>query len=222
MLKEKIAFFDFCETLVNFQTADAFVNFVREESNKKSMICFEIIQLVLRRLKLIRIVDFLTKNKASFNKRIKLFQLRGFSKDELERYAQKYYQLVIKPNFINDTISLLIELRDNGWKIVIVSGGYDIYLKEFAKEYGVVKVLSTKIEFKKGICTGKMLGKDCLRNNKVEIMNNNYDSRSIISKSFSDSITDVPFLKWADEGYVVSKNKHQKWVDNYEFNEIIW
>lgn len=221
-MKEKIAFFDFCETLVNFQTADAFVDFVRAETNKKSMICLEGIQLVLKRLKLIRIIDLLTKKTMSINKRIKLYQLRGFSKEELDRYAQKYYLQVIKPNFINETISLLIELRDNGWKIVLVSGGYDIYLKEFAEEFGVSQVLSTKIEFKSGVCTGKMLGKDCLRYNKVEIMNKNFDSHSIISKSFSDSITDVPFLKWTNESYVISNNKHQKWVDNYEFNEIIW
>ena len=32
---KKIALFDFCETIANFQTADAFVDFVRFNENKK-------------------------------------------------------------------------------------------------------------------------------------------------------------------------------------------
>ena len=37
LYREKVAFFDFCETLVDFQTADAFCDYVRERTKKTKM-----------------------------------------------------------------------------------------------------------------------------------------------------------------------------------------
>ena len=34
-MKNKVAFFDFCDTLVDFQTGDAFIDFIRENTKKK-------------------------------------------------------------------------------------------------------------------------------------------------------------------------------------------
>jgi phosphoserine phosphatase len=49
------------------------------------------------------------------------------------------------------------------------------------------------------------------------------ETNIIYSKSivYSDSITDLPLLKWADEAVVISKSKSQLWANDFGFKEII-
>ena len=218
----KVALFDFCETIANFQTADAYVDYVREKLDDKRMCWLEKVQNFLRKIKIIQIVEKITRYNYSINKRIKLLQLRNQSYEELQLLAGEYYQEVIKPNFIPIMMEKLLDLQKQGYTVALVSGGYDIYLRYFMEDYGLDDLISTKIGFKNGNCTGKFDGIDCLREGKTILLDNYFDSKPEYCVAFSDSQSDVPFLRWADEAHVVSKENHQKWVENYNFNEIIW
>lgn len=220
--KENVALFDFCETIANFQTADAYVDFVREKLNDKRMCKLEHMQNLLKKIKVIQIVEKITRYRFSINKRIKLLQLKGHSYSQLQAMAKDYYQERIKPNMIPDMLDKLLDLKTNGYSILLVSGGYDIYLRYFAEEYTLSGVISTRIGFKDNICTGKFDGIDCLRDGKIKLLNKHFVSRPLYSIAFSDSISDLPFLKWVDNGFVVSRNTTQKWANEYHFNEIIW
>lgn len=218
----KVALFDFCETLVNFQTADAYVDFVREKIQDKRMLRIERIQNYLTRIKIVQFIEIITRYRYSINKRIKLLQLRGLQLETLQTLAKDYYLDKIKPNFIPDLLDRLIKLRNEGYIVLLVSGGYDIYLRFFVDEYSLTGLISTRIGFKGNVCTGKFDGIDCLRDGKTILLNNYYSDKPTYSIAFSDSITDLPFLKWVDEGYVVSRNKSQKWAKDNQLNEIIW
>ena len=218
----KVALFDFCETIANFQTADAYVDFVREKLNDKQMYKMERMQNLLKKIKLIQIAERITGNKYSINKRIKLLQLKGQSYLLLQELAKEYYQERIRTNVIPEMLNKLLELKAEGYKIILVSGGYDIYLSYFVNEYSLSDVISTRIGFKNNICTGRFDGVDCLRDGKTFLLDRYFDSRPKYSIAFSDSISDLPFLNWADEGVVVSKVKSQKWAKDNNFNEIIW
>lgn len=218
----KVALFDFCETIANFQTADAYVDFVRERLQDKRMRRLELIQNILIKLKFIQVIEKITKYRFSINKRIKLWQLRGLRFEELRGLAKEYYQCRIRSNFISDILDEMLKLKEKGYSVLLVSGGYDLYLNFFSDEFGVTDILSTKIEFHKGICTGKIDGKDCLGDEKVKQLNKYFKTKPDYSVAFSDSISDLPFLKWAKEGFVVSRNKHQSWCNINNLNEIIW
>jgi len=221
--KENIAFFDFCETLVNFQTADAFVDYVADRSQSIRMKKIESIRRWLYSHHIITMLTLLSFTRVSVNKKIKLFQLKGFSRSELEMYAMDYYINMIKPNIIQPVLMKMLHLQNLGYKIIIVSGGYDIYLKYFAKDYGIEHVISTRLGYNDNdCCTGRFDGIDCLYKNKVRLLNICFQKEKLYSIAFSDSSSDIPFLSWADEGYVISKDRHQKWLDNYNFKEIIW
>lgn len=219
---KKVAFFDFCETLVNFQTADAFVDFVRTKTKRHSMVVLEKVHKFMRKLRVIAVLEKLTGGRRSINKRLKLLQLRGFSRMEIDNYAKAYYEERLKPNFIAPLIDELKRLQRDNWEIVIVSGGYDVYLKLFVEEFGVQNLISTKIKFKGKKCLGEMDGSDCLYENKTKALNQLYDRDTLQSVSFSDSMSDLPFLSWTNEGVVVSRLTHKDWVDDYKFKEIIW
>ena len=67
---KKIAIFDFCETLVDFQTADAFVDYVREHTDELSVRRKEKINLILRKYKVTRIAEKITSSKYSIEKKM--------------------------------------------------------------------------------------------------------------------------------------------------------
>lgn len=219
---DRVALFDFCETLVNFQTADAYVDYVRQKLHDKRMHGLERLQIRLRRIKLIQLFDKITRYRYSINKRIKLWQLKGHQLSELDELAKGYYMEKIRPNLIPEMVEKLLELKSNNYSIVLVSGGYDIYLRCFAEEYELNGVISTKIGFKNNVCTGKFDGYDCLRDGKVKLLNNYYLSKPKYCCGFSDSSSDIPFLRWVNDGFVVSRINHQEWSTQNNFKEIIW
>ena len=220
--KRKIAFFDFCETLVNFQTADAFVDFVREKTQNPRMLRVKKWTDLLVRIKLIKLVEKLTRYRLSINKKLVLWQLKGFEYSVLDLLAEEYYKYRIKPNFIIPIVQELLARKSEGYEIVLVSGGYSIYLKYFAHEYGISNVISSTIGFENNVCTGRFGSIDCLFENKTKLLNQQYDKNALQSVAYSDSKSDIPLFKWANEGYVVSHNISQRWINNYKLNEIIW
>ena len=207
----KVALFDFCETIANFQTADAYVDYVRNNSRRSSSRIYKIIHTILAKTRVIKLLSILLP-KSSINKRIYALQLRGIPSSELDFLGKGYYEDIIRPNLIHPVIEELKRLQEKGYRIVLVSGGYDLYLKYFANEYGISNndLICTNFIFSKGVCTGRFLGKDCLYEEKVRRLNLKMKSNQRGSIAFSDSQSDAPMLEWADEGIVVrnvNKNK---------------
>lgn len=221
-VSDKVAFFDFCETLVDFQTAGAFVDFVREEINDRRVNFRNLCFVYLRKLRIISLIDQKTHWKYSLNKRLKLYQLKGLDIKLLEHLAERYYIEKIRVKFIPDVLNKLKELQVDGFSVGLVSGGYGIYLKYFVEEFGLQFCYSSNIGFSKGRCTGRMVGLDCMRENKIVIVSEKYSVPPAESQFYTDSKSDLPLLNWVKDGIVVSKGKHQKWIDNYNFKEIIW
>ena len=189
------------------------------------MIIYEKIQVLLQKTRVIQVLEMLIRHRYSINKRIKLYQIKYFSDVEIDRMALKYYLTEIKPNLIVATMKELDKLRQDDYIICIVSGGYDVYLKFFAEEFKIDKLLCTKVEFKNGKCTGKIYGNDCMMEEKTRQMNNAFPpDRFCSSVSFSDSPSDIPMMKWTDEAYVVL-NKYRavpQWVTKNKFNVLLW
>lgn len=222
MKKEKVAIFDFCDTLVDFQTADAYVDFVRETKRKFSIVFKYYLFNFLSKIRFLDALEFLTHWRESIHKRFYLWQLKGVSEAELELLSLRYYNERVRTHLIDQTISLLKEYQSRNIQIWIVSGGYSIYLKHFVREFDVDRLICSNIKMKNGKCIGKLDGLDCLNDNKVVLLKDavpNYNEYIFIA-SLSDSITDIPILSFAHEGIVISHSP-QLWAKEKCFNEII-
>lgn len=217
---EKVALFDFCETIANFQTADAFVRFVQEHSNKTNRL-YSILYSTLNRLKYFGIMRRIMPQK-NIEKHFILRILKGMSYVELNMFARQYYDKVVKKNMIQPIINELVRLKNEEYRIYLVSAGYDIYLKYFVEDFSVDGLLCTKIAFKEGVCTGCFDGKDCMYDYKVESVKSNIQGDPSNWFAFSDSITDLPLLELVGKPIVVSKRKSQKWAENRNYKQIIW
>lgn len=217
----KIAFFDFCETIANFQTADAFIDYVRSKEKRRSVYFYYKLYTLFRTFRIIQLLSIIFPKK-SINKKMYALQLRGIQLKELELLAERYYYEKVRPNLIVATINELINLRNNNVRIVLVSGGYDLYLKHFAKEYGILEsdIISTSFKISNGRCTGLFNGNDCLYEEKVKRLNEHYKEYKCCSIAFSDSKSDLPMLEWANEAIVVRERNKNKWNNN--FKELVW
>jgi len=222
----KFAFFDFCETLVNFQTADAFVDYIRSVKNSFYMRFLEIVLNVLKKIRIIAALNKLLP-RSTIGKRIKLLQLRGLEYDELNKLAESYYRKLIRPGFIKPVITEMQKLKEQGYEICLVSAGYSTYLKYFAAEFQINHLIATEIKFNNSgkICKGSISGKDCIGIEKVHRLNSYFEVQDVNyheSISFSDSITDLPMLILTGKSIVVSRVRSQSWSQKNKFEEIIW
>lgn len=224
---EKVVLLDFCETVVKFQSADRYVFFV---SDSKPVFSLKLKKLTYKIFVKFRLVRILTRlfPQASVNKKLILYRLKGYSYNELNKLACDYYNSEIKPQIIDSTIKLLREYQSLGYRIIIVSGGYDIYIKFFADDYDIKDVVSSRIGFSSGICTGKLLGKDCLWDNKVILLEQYLKDADIrIDKAnsiaISDSLSDIPILNYVENQIIVHRVDKEKWFEKFNYtNVILW
>ena len=223
---KKLALFDFCETLISFQTADVFVDYVRQKEGNLYMKFLNTFLVALRKAKVIAILNKLFPY-SGISKRIKLLQLKGFTNVRLDSLAESYYQDLIKPNLIAPITKEMNRLIGKNYEVCIVSAGYSLYLKYFTEDYNIKHLIATEIEFDKigTRCLGRISGKDCIHNQKINRINSYFNGQKIDYKksiSYSDSITDLPLLSMTGQGVVVSRTRSQSWSHLYKFKEIIW
>lgn len=220
-----LVIFDFCETLVDFQTADAFIDFVRKN---KPTLRARILEGFFRLTGRLYGWAILHKIRPGypFSKKCKLLQLKGFSRTELVQLAEAYYEAQLVPAripLLHQKMEQHLQAGDTVW---IVSGGYDIYLQVFARKWNLAGVIASRIGFdQQGNCTGTMVGEDCLREAKVNYLNQQFSNTQSIrpgSISYSDSITDLPLLQWTETGVVVSHRVSQSWAKSNHLQELIW
>lgn len=219
-MKDKWALFDFCDTLVDFQTANAFVQYVRKKNPVFWSYCIVLVYKVLSKVRLWKFLNRIFPWSA-IDKRFYLLQLHGFDISKLAEISFEYYKNVIKPHFINTVLEELLCKQKEGYKIAIVSGGYDCYLKHFCRDYNIDLLLCTRISYHRNRCCGTFDGKDCMSAEKVRrIREASINLNGSIA--YSDSITDLPMLQLADKGVVISHNVAQQWAKQNNFQEVIW
>ena len=216
----KVALFDFCETIANFQTADAYVRYVQGHSTPSNT-GIRLLYNILNQSRILGVVRRI-KPKGSIDKRFILKQMKGRTYEEMDRLAENYYNNMIRPNMIEPVVLELKRLQSEGYAIYVISAGYDIYLKYFVLDFKIDGLLSTKIGFKNGICTGLFDGQDCMFEYKIDYINSMIKGDHSQWFAFSDSVTDLPMLELVGHPVVISRGKSQKWAEKKGFKQIIW
>ena len=215
----KYAFFDFCGTITKTQTADRFVYFVIKETNyKNNYYC--LIQLALKVLN-IKLLNKIINKVFKINllkKKLILLQLKGISKKVIDELSLKYYEILKNELHIN--IVQKIKSFSNSHKVILISAGYNPYIEHFVKDHNISVRICNRFKYKDLVFSGKIDGDDIYGRNKINILKKyikDYDYNN--SFSYSDCISDLPLLKFAKNGFVISNVKHN-WIINNGLNWI--
>ena len=219
---EKIVLVDFCETIANFQTLDPFLEYVIRKVNpqKYYWICSPAVtnlcSVMTRIMQHVGITYYVYKH-------LLVKQLKGLGYNVIVECGKEYYREKVRDNLIAPTVELLRELQKEQYRIVILSGGSDFYIRCFADEIGIRDVLSAELVFSGSVCTGKIKN-ECLGEDKVIILKKYIEEEKIagvFSIGISDSQSDIPMLMLCKRKIVISHHKHQNWLTN-NMEEIIW
>lgn len=203
-MNNKIAIFDFCSTLINFETGDRFIEFIIERINNPTL------NKKLEKLQLLKTNFFLRVirkfNRGFFAYKKSLLKLiAGLTKEQISSFAEQYYHDEIKPNVVSVTTNLIKELKEDDYHLVILSAGYSEYISLFAKDFGVDNVIANSFKYHDDIFTGKTMRKDCYGKEKKKRFLEQYkDYKKLIC--VSDSLSDLPIFNIANTKILVLKS----------------
>jgi phosphatidylglycerophosphatase C len=210
MKKKEVIIFDFCETLVPFQTGDEFLKrlIIGHASYKNKITALIITNKIVKKMLSIlnpdkKIRDYL------------LPKIKKIKKDKVNSEARKYAKTVLIPSINIEIEKILENYKINEKKILIVSAGYEEYLRCVFEDQSEIEIIGTKLEYENGFTTGKISGEVCFGEEKVNRIKNdfNFEIDKENSAVYSDCMSDFPMFslvskkKWLVK---LPKNKNQK------------
>jgi HAD superfamily hydrolase (TIGR01490 family) len=199
-----LAIFDFCETITNFQTANEYCKFVLMKESRTGYIFWD---RLLDKVFVYRVFRKLGLKKKLSQKTFLLKGIKGLNKNTIEAYGLAFVEEVIQNNLNQEVFDKFLKHIHNGDLVVINSGGYEPYLKQFATKYNIPYCFSTQFEYQDDLFIGQIKGKDCLGLEKVERMKKTsiLDERFSEIYVYSDSLTDLPIFNLASKKIAVIK-----------------
>jgi HAD superfamily hydrolase (TIGR01490 family) len=124
--------------------------------------------------------------------------LKGIARSTLESLARESFDTALKHDLFPEAVELVHSLRGQGRRVVLATSSLDFIVAPLAEHLGVEGVLATSLEFKDGICTGRLDGVPMFRREKRERVlayASAQGARPSDCGFYSDSIYDLPLLE---------------------------
>lgn len=195
-MPRQVSIFDFCETLVTFQTHDCFVRHYLQ-FRKRWVKVFRWYLLKTLPAKII------FKISGRSPKPYIVGLLNGEAHADVEAFSKLYAKLLIKRT--NQNILELMKSAAEKADIFIVSGGLEVYIEDYLEVLNLpfsVNVLSNKLEVRDGVLTGKYCDVDCMASEKVVRLNAACQKFSVM-EVYSDCMSDAPLFRIAKNAFLV-------------------
>ena len=209
--EEVLAIFDFCQTIASFHTADEFVWFVQKELGKH-LLLFKMLLFVLNKGRLLY---------GGRRKRLILRLMRGISMQTMDELAQKYHVEKIIPSLNREVIAKIHWHQEQKHTLIIVSGGYAVYIRKFATMYNFLKVVANELANNGERYNGEIAGLDCMGENKLYKLQQVVDLEQYNlaeSYAYSDDASDIPLLSLVGNPYVISFGQNIQWATALEYD----
>lgn len=219
---DKYVLLDFCETVVDFQTFDAFLEYVLQSKRPwlyKLCMCKSLVFVLNKMTALLMRIGY----KLYLRKHLLIACTLGMNINALLSCGEDFYKKIVSRHYIRDTIRLIKKFQQDNLKIIVISGGSKFYIDCFAQEYGIKHVISAEFLTLNNKSMG-ILRRECLGTEKM-IMLDDYLMKHNLSGEFeyavTDSKSDMPMIKRAKQAIIISHKNHKSWV-NETMEEIIW
>lgn len=148
-------------------------------------------------------------SRAAFNRQF-FRQYAGFSEDWLWDMGQSLYEDETRERIYKGSAELLQRDRDEGYRLVLVTGGLDFAVAEASKALGFDELLANKMVFSDGIATGRLREPLLAESGKTDAMRDYCRQHSIDLESvraYSDSYSDLAMLEMAAFPTAVNPDK---------------
>lgn len=205
-MKEILALFDFCETITTFQTLSKFLPLAAAHN-----------------------ASFSPRENLARRKR---YQERGLAYPRFEELIDLELGLAqdLAGEFLFDEIltglnpkimQRLFYHQDAGHTVAIVSGGFELYIKEFAKLYKIPHVIAVELQTREQRLTGDIEGIHTMCERKLYKLADRLPLHAYdlsCSYAYSDCVSDIPLLSLVGHATVIDRGRDLRWAQclNYE------
>ncbi|GAA0085650.1 HAD-IB family hydrolase [Clostridium sp. CTA-7] len=136
----------------------------------------------------------------------------GIDEKELTLLIKNFYKDVLEKILYKDAIEMMKNLKQQGYKIYLISASPEFYLREFYAIKEVDMIIGTKFTLKDGKFIRRMQGENCKGEEKVRrlkevLKRDNIDVDYKNSYMFSDSLSDKPLLDLVGNAYLINYKK---------------
>ncbi len=197
--------FDFCDTLINFQTWNAFLKWMyRKYYNRDNKETFLV--KLFKNYPLSIIFDY----KRYLARQIKWIPIK-FINEKIEDFIK-----ILNDNQNGKVVDMMKQHLAKRNEVIIVSAWFNDYIKIWAKQYWIINVYAIELEKNKWKYTWKYVWwLDVYWNNKLKVLKQNFNLEEYNDVIvYSDSLSDLPLFNIATKKYFVCKNskiKVPKW-----------
>lgn len=196
MLKSNtVAAFDFDNTITTCDTLYPFLCFITPSKIKIAAKSFKLLPtLVAYKLGYL-------DNQTAKEKLLTTF-LHNQSIEALKKQGEAFAEKIIPARIKPEALQRLRWHQTQGHYCVLISAGLEIYLHPWAKQMGFDAIQGTKLNAMMGITNGKIDGKNCFGQEKVDrLIQCCGDKKNYTLYAYGDSRGDRELLALADHAY---------------------
>ncbi len=191
-MNQKAAIFDVDGTLVRSDIVDYYLFLIKRAGSRWAR-TWRLAKVVLS-VPYWLLLD--RRDRSIFNDRF-YRSYRGLSAKEMKALASLCFEEVLKRKLINGTVERLRRHREQGDRILLVSGSLDFILEPLARHVGADSVLCARLEEEEESFSGRLSTKPVIGEEKARLVCEFARRESLdLSESFAyaDSESDMPLL----------------------------
>ncbi len=200
------AFFDIDYTIVNGSTSTEFIKYLMEKRLRPLLLFKAAMYLGLHKAGIISYQKMSKKSKLPFIRNLDIKEVKRLSKEAFNNRISK----LISPK----AIEIIESHKKRGHRIVLASATLDFIAGPIA-DWLEADLISTKVHVKDNRITGRLDSPVCYGRDKAKMVLSYAKTNNIeLSRSYgySDSLSDVPFLKLFGKPYLVNPDKDSEKV----------
>ena len=191
--KKTLALFDFDKTVTDKDTFLPFMFFSFGYVRTMSVI------FLLFPFAMICFAGFMSRKK--FKEMFFSLTIKGWTKERFDKTAQDFYAKEVKKLLRKSAIDEIKRHLDSNADVSLVSASPEDWLRPFTEEYGI-NLIATRLETKDGVYTGKIVGSNCRRAEKVRRVKEVYNIENYSDiYAYGDSRGDKEMLEMSNHPY---------------------
>jgi phosphatidylglycerophosphatase C len=192
-VKKEIAFFDFDGTITKKDTLLEFIKFSKGSFRFYIGFVINLPYLVAFKLGII--------SNQSAKEKILRFFFHDMPEESFKLLCERFSKSVLPELVRPKALEEIQRLKQNNTIVVIVSASPENWIKEWTENLQL-ELIASRLQVQDGKLTGKILGKNCHGDEKVNRICEIYDLSSYyIVAAYGDSTGDKPMLELAKKAY---------------------
>ena len=142
-------------------------------------------------------------------------EYQGLRRDWLEALSGRLFEEEVRPKIYPGSKALVDGDREEGFRLVLVSGGLDFDLGPVARHFRFDDVVANRLVYDNGVATGQIARPVIAGQEKQDALRAlclRYNVDTARSKAYSDSFSDVPMLEAVGRPFAVNPDRRLRRV----------